>query len=182
MYNIQKVYKNIQSTYCVIGGQMVRYTFEEYMKKFKIKSRSTVYNHEKEKKIQFFRERNRTYIIPVQSFDNLDISDNGINLLSSLENLQNENLNISEKLINQKNQTEFLAKDIKILNAQIEGKEALIKQLDNENKNLLSYIKSLENQLEFERSTINKLIELKKSDDKVEYKKSFLGLYKKIVP
>ena len=118
----------------------------------------------------------------MQSFDNLDISDNGINLLSSLENLQNENLNISEKLINQKNQTEFLAKDIKILNAQIEGKEALIKQLDNENKNLLSYIKSLENQLEFERSTINKLIELKKSDDKVEYKKSFLGLYKKIVP
>ena len=32
---------------------------------------------------------------------------------------------------------ELLTKDIKILNVQLEGKEALIKQLDNENKNLL---------------------------------------------
>ena len=75
---------------------------------------------------------------------------------------------------------ELLSKDIKILNVQIEGKEALIQQLDNENKNMISRIKSLENQLEFERSTINKLIEFKKDDEKIKYKKSFLGFYKKI--
>ena len=159
---------------------MKKYTFEEYMTKYQIKSRSTVYNHEKEKRIRFFKEKNRTYIIPIESSENLDISDSSLNLLTSLEDLQNENLNILDEQNKQNNQIKLLTKDIKILNVQLEGKEALIKQLDNENKNLLSRIKSLENQLEFERSTINKLIELKKDEEKIKYKKSFLGFYKKI--
>lgn len=159
---------------------MKKYTFEEYMKKYQIKSRSTVYNHEKEKKIRFFKEKNRTYIIPIESSENLDISDSNLNLLSSLEDLQNENLKILDELSKKNIEMELLSKDIKILNVQIEGKEALIQQLDNENKNMISRIKSLENQLEFERSTINKLIEFKKDDEKIKYKKSFLGFYKKI--
>ena len=159
---------------------MKKYTFEEYMKKYQIKSRSTVYNHEKEKKIRFFKEKNRTYIIPIESSENLDISDSNLNLLSSLEDLQNENLKILDELSKKNIEMELLSKDIKILNVQIEGKEALIQQLDNENKNMISRIKSLENQLEFERSTINKLIEFKKDDEKIKYKKSFLGFYKKM--
>ncbi len=159
---------------------MKKYTFEEYMKKYQIKSRSTVYNHEKEKKIRFFKEKNRTYIIPIESSENLDISDSNLNLLSSLEDLQNENLKILDELSKKNIEMELLSKGLKILNVQIEGKEALIQQLDNENKNMISRIKSLENQLEFERSTINKLIEFKKDDEKIKYKKSFLGFYKKI--
>ena len=159
---------------------MKKYTFEEYMTKYQIKSRSTVYNHEKEKRIRFFKEKNRTYIIPIESSENLDISDSSLNLLSSLEDLQNENLKILDEQNKQNNQIDLLAKDIKILKVQIEGKEALIKQLDSENNNLLLRIKSLENQLEFERSTINKLIDLKKDDGKSKYKKSFLGFYKKL--
>ena len=159
---------------------MKKYTFEEYMTKYQIKSRSTVYNHEKEKRIRFFKERNRTYIIPIESSENLDISDSSLNLLSSLEDLQNENLKILDEQNKQNNQIDLLAKDIKILKVQIEGKDALIKQLDSENNNLLLRIKSLENQLEFERSTITKLIDLKKDDEKSKYKKSFLGFYKKL--
>ena len=159
---------------------MKKYTFEEYMTKYQIKSRSTVYNHEKEKRIRFFKEKNRTYIIPIESSKNLDISDSSLNLLSSLEDLQNENLKILDEQNKQNNQIDLLAKDIKILKVQIEGKEALIKQLDSENNNLLLRIKSLENQLEFERSTITKLIDLKKDDEKSKYKKSFLGFYKKL--
>ena len=159
---------------------MKKYTFEEYMTKYQIKSRSTVYNHEKEKRIRFFKEKNRTYIIPIESSENLDISDSNLNLLSSLEDLQNENLKILDELSKKNIEMELLSKDIKILNVQIEGKEALIQQLDNENKNMISRIKSLENQLEFERSTINKLIEFKKDDEKIKYKKSFLGFYKKM--
>ncbi len=159
---------------------MKKYTFEEYMTKYQIKSRSTVYNHEKEKRIRFFKEKNRTYIIPIESSENLDISDSSLNLLSSLEDLQNENLKILDEQNKQNNQIDLLAKDIKILKVQIEGKDALIKQLDSENNNLLLRIKSLENQLEFERSTITKLIDLKKDDEKSKYKKSFLGFYKKL--
>ena len=180
MYNVQKISNNIQKIYCIVGGRMKKYTFEEYMKKYQIKSRSTVQNHEKEKKIRFFKENNRTYIIPIESSENLDISDSNLNLLSSLEDLQNENLKILDELSKKNIEMELLSKDIKILNVQIEGKEALIQQLDNENKNMISRIKSLENQLEFERSTINKLIEFKKDDEKIKYKKSFLGFYKKI--
>ena len=180
MYNVQKISNNIQKIYCIVGGRMKKYTFEEYMKKYQIKSRSTVYNHEKEKKIRFFKEKNRTYIIPIESSENLDISDSNLNLLSSLEDLQNENLKILDELSKKNIEMELLSKDIKILNVQIEGKEALIQQLDNENKNMISRIKSLENQLEFERSTINKLIEFKKDDEKIKYKKSFLGFYKKM--
>ena len=97
------------------------YTFEEYMKKYQIKSRSTVYNHEKEKKIRFFKEKNRTYIIPIESSENLDISDSNLNLLSSLEDLQNENLKILDELSKKNIEMELLSKDIKILNVQIEG-------------------------------------------------------------
>ena len=113
---------------------MKKYTFEEYMTKYQIKSRSTVYNHEKEKRIRFFKEKNRTYIIPIESSENLDISDSNLNLLSSLEDLQNENLKILDELSKKNIEMELLSKDIKILNVQIEGKEALIQQLDNENK------------------------------------------------
>lgn len=136
-------------------------TTKEYMEKYNIKSKQTIYNHEKEGKIRILKNGNRILIIENgTSIDTDSIKDEETkNTILEL----NKKIEILEKEIQDlKNNNMKLELELKNKDLQIESKDKFIENLENTIKNENIRYNMLIQQMNETTKTYQLLLEHKK--------------------